>query len=130
MTPDTDVFTANVAIQARFVPGITVIVAAADEVTASFVISGFIDRASLLTQAEALAAMEAAETEFFATLPIGGTKITPSTTGKVWGNEVLAKASESAPGIFKVELAGSDVTLALNEVAVSDLTFFATLVTQ
>jgi hypothetical protein len=132
-TAGTDVFYVNAVIQDKVVPaGITANVASAVENHVTLgTVSVYVDRASLVTSAEAYAAVQIAITEYFETLPIGGLKVVSGGQGYVFLDEVKAKASESNPGIFKVSISGSDIALQPYEVAVpNSLTILPIIVTQ
>ncbi|MFT3773017.1 MAG: baseplate J/gp47 family protein [Minicystis sp.] len=132
VTPGTDVYIASAAIQDRVVPaGITAVALSATEHLISYgTITVYVDRASLVTAAEAQADVTNALNDFFSKLPIGGMKKTPGGSGYVWADEVRAKASEANKGIFAVDLLVGDVLLASYEVAVPSFAVNAVLVTQ
>lgn len=136
-TPGSDVYVANQQIQLLVVPaGITANVAAAVELPVSAFMTVFVDRASNLTNADAVKTASDAVTKYFAKLPIGGNRVIEGGQGYVYRDEIVAKASESAEGIFRAtcDLFGGDVNgniaLADNEVAVGNFLLSATLVTQ
>jgi hypothetical protein len=130
---DTDVYVANQLIQVYAAKiGITVRVEAAVELIFTATMTLVVDRAANLSAASAEASAKIAAESFVRTLPIGGHKLVEAGAGYLIASELAAKASESADGIISATVAGGDVALAVNEVAVLDVgsTYAATVVTQ
>jgi phage-related baseplate assembly protein len=130
-TPGTDVYLVNQRVQVLCVPpGITCNVASAVEKAVAVALDLRVDRAANLSAAAAATAARDASALYFRRLPVGGHKVADGGPGYVLVSEVQAKASEAADGIIKATMAGTDVELAVNEVAVPAITTTATLVTQ
>lgn len=130
-TEGTDVYIVNQAVQLKCVPaGITCNVAAATEHPIARTVTLRVDRGANITLAAALAAATTAVDTFFRELPIGGHKDVSGGDGYVFMNEIGAKASESAEGIIKASVSGSDELLDPDEVAVPTITITGTVVTQ
>ncbi len=108
----------------------------ATPVTVEFTQTLIVDRGSLLTEAEATAASEAAVNAYFSTLPIGGHRTVDGGDGYVFASEVNAKASESAEGIVRATSVDEDddpledIALAEDEVAVPSYTTVVSMVKQ
>jgi hypothetical protein len=132
-TPGTDVFIANVAMQLFACPaGMTLITEPAYELAVDIgVITLYVDRASLVTKAEAEAdAMEALEA-FFRVFPIAGMRKTPGAIGTLYKGTVEGVAMASNRGIFEVDANGfTDTIVAATKVVVPSFTVNAVLVTQ
>jgi hypothetical protein len=138
LSADTDVYLANVALQDKVVPaGITAYVNGAIEIPVAVDITVYVDRASNVTAAEAIASAGAAVSLYFSKLPIGGYTITPgAATGYVFREALVAVATKSNPGIYRADVlvdggAGSgDAPLSNSDVAVPTISVVATVVTQ
>jgi hypothetical protein len=145
-TDGSDVFLVNVAIQDLVVPfGIGAAASSASVLDIDLgVITVNVDRASLVTAAEAAADATAAVTAYLKLHPIGGMLKTPGGQGYLFIGEVLSKASESNVGIFNAAVNLAAVTPAVvtlptgeaavpmlrTEVAVVTFTVNAVVVTQ
>jgi Baseplate J-like protein len=133
-TPGTDVFIANVALQLWACPsGMTLIVEAATELPLALgVITLYVNRASLVTKAEAEAAALAALDDFFRTFPIGGRRKIPGDIGRLYKGEVEGVAKAANHGIFEVDANAFavDAIVAATHVVVPSYTVNAVLVTQ
>lgn len=132
-TPGTDVFVANVAMQVFACPaGMTLITEPATELPVAIgVITLYVDRASLVSKAEAEADAIAALDELFRVFPIGGMRKVPGDIGALYKGTVEGVAQASNRGIFEVDANSfSDTIVAATKVVVPSYTVNAVLVTQ
>ena len=133
-SPGTDVFVANMALQLWACPaGMTLIVEPAVELPVALgLITLFVNRASLVTKAEAEAAALAALDDFFRTFPIGGRRKVPGDIGRLYKGEFEGIAKAASPGIFEVDANSFpfDVIVGESKVVVPSYTVNAVLVTQ
>jgi phage-related baseplate assembly protein len=135
---DTDVYLANVALQDKVVPaGISAYVNGALEVLVAVDITVYVDRASNVTAAEAIASAGAAVSLYFSKLPIGGYTVVPgAANGYVFRESLVAVATKSNPGIYRADVVidggvgSGNAPLASGEVAVPIITVAAIVVTQ
>lgn len=134
LTEGSDVFLVHARLAQFVAPvGLGLVTQGTTAEEVSFTLTLHVDRGSLLTAAEAIAAATDAVNTYFQKLPIGGNRLVEGGQGYVFKGEVEAKASESADGIIRATATGdlaADYPLDYADQALPAFNVFVVLVSQ